>query len=202
MTNHFKNKNSFTLLETMVVIAITTIVGAALASMIQSFYRTNDYVIQETTAVQSARQGLGIALKNLREASYGADGSYPIASAATSSITFFADTNGDGTVEEVKYSLVRGTLYKIITLPAGNPPSYAGQIQSTTTIATYLVNTAIVPLFTYTNSSGVQLATTTAVDPSQIQTVTATLKVDVDPNRSPSPYTLNSTIALRNLNGQ
>ena len=193
---------AFTLLETVVVIAITTIVGGALFSMIQSFYRTNDYLLQESAAVQSARQGLGTALKNVREASYGTDGSYPISAAATSSLTFFADTNGDGTVEKVQYSLIAGTLYRVITVPAGNPPSYVGQTQSTTTIATYLVNSSTVPLFTYTDSDGVLLSTTTAADPSQIQTVTATLKVDVDPNRSPLPYTLTSTIALRNLRGQ
>ena len=202
MKSHFNLTSAFTLIETMTVIAITTIVGGALSMMILNFYRTNSYVLQESAAVQSARQGLGVALQNLREASYGADGSYPIQSATNSSITFFADTNSDGVVERVQYTLTSGTLYKTVTTPNGNPPTYNGQPQITTIIATYLVNNAGTPLFAYTDSSGNPISTATTVDTSQIETVTATLKVDVDVSRSPAPYTLNSTIALRNLRGQ
>ena len=192
---------AFTLLETVVVIAITTMVGGALMSMIQSFYRTNDYILQESAAVQNARQGLTTTSETLREASYGADGSYPIATAATSSITFFADMDNTGTVEEIQYLLQRGTLYQVVTTPSGNPPVYGSTI-STSTIATYLVNGNMLPVFTYTDTSGNLMSTTSAINISQVQAVTVTLKIDVDPNRSPAPYTLTSMIALRNLRVQ
>ena len=94
-SNPFTSRRSshaaFTLIETVIVIGLVVVVGGALSSMIQYFYRTNDYVLQEGAAVQSARLGLSTAMEDLREASYGNDGSYPIASVGTSTITFYAD---------------------------------------------------------------------------------------------------------------
>ena len=66
-------------------------------------------------------------MQDLREASYGDDGSYPIAAAASSSVTFYADLNDSGDVQEVTYALSNGTLYRGVTYATGNPPSYAGQ---------------------------------------------------------------------------
>ncbi|MDR3547846.1 MAG: type II secretion system protein [Candidatus Pacebacteria bacterium] len=187
----------FTLIEMIVVIAIFSIVGSALSYMIQYFYRANDYVLQEQTAVASGRQGLTTAMENLREASYGDDGSYPISTAATSSMTFYADVNGTGDVEKVSYYLSSGTLYRGVITAVGTPPSYAGQAQSTSTIATYVVNATSTPIFQYYDNQGNLL--TSPVNVSLISSVNTTLKIDVNPNRSPSTYTLMGSATLRNL---
>jgi type II secretory pathway pseudopilin PulG len=204
MQQHFKylkrafcEPRAFTLIETVMVVALTVIVGGALSSMIQYFYRTNDYVLQEGTAVQSARQGLSTAVQNLREASYGDDGSYPIASAATSTITFYADVNGDGHVDKVRYYLSGTTLYRGVTYSAGNPPSYAGQSEGTTTIATYVRNAGTTAIFQYYDNTGALLSA--PVNVANVNSITTTLQIDVDPNRSPSTYSLIETATLRNL---
>ena len=194
-----KPVRGFTLIEMLTVIAIFAIVGTALSSMIQYFYRSNDYVLQEQTAVASGRQGLTIAMDNLREASYGDDGSYPISSAATSSMTFYADTNGDGEVEKVNYYISKGTLYRGVVNSTGLPPSYTGQPQATSTLATYIVNSTSTPIFQYYDNTGALLAS--PIDVSAIASVVTTLKVDVDPNRSPTTYTLIGSATLRNLRG-
>jgi type II secretory pathway pseudopilin PulG len=203
MQMHFKNRTQklsvggFSLIETVVVIALTALIGGALSSMIQYFYRTNDYVLQEGAAVQNARQGLSTAVQNLREASYGDDGSYPIAAAATSSVTFYADVNGDGHVDKVRYYLSGTTLYRGVTYSAGNPPSYVGQTEGTTTIATYLRNANSTPIFQYYDNAGALLSA--PVNVANIGSITTTLQIDVDPNRSPAVYSLIESATLRNL---
>lgn len=187
----------FTLIEMITVIAIVSIVGGALSYMIQYFYRTDDYVLQEETAVASGRQGLTTAMQNLRAASYGDDGSYPISSAATSSITFYADVYGTGDVEEVNYYLSKSTLYRGIITATGTPPSYSGQPQSTSTIATYVVNSTSTPIFQYYDSSGNLLSS--PINLSLVSSIITTLKIDVDVARAPSTYTLLGSATLRNL---
>ncbi len=187
--------SGFTLVETLVVIAILMIVGVSITGTIQYFYKTNTFVIQEDTAVQSAQRGITLAMKNLREASYGDDGAYPVASAATSSLTFYADTNGDGDVEKVQLILIGKTLYRVRTTAVGNPPSYTGSI-ATDTLATYVVATTS-PMFQYYDSTGALLSS--PVDISQVSSVVSTMRIDVDPNRAPTTYYLSSSATLRNL---
>ena len=194
---HHSKIQGFSLIETIVVIAITVVVGIALLNMIQYFYKTNDYVLQEGTAVQSARQGLATSVQELREASYGDDGSYPIASAATSSITFYADINGDGNVEKIQYYLSGTTMYAGVTHSGGSPLSYVGQPTSTTTIATYVRNTGSTPIFQYYDDTGALL--TYPISVANIALITTDLQIDVDPTRSPSTYSLIGSATLRNL---
>ena len=188
---------AFTLVETIVVVALVVLVGGALSSMIQYFYRTNDYVLQEGNAVQSARQGLATSVQNLREASYGDDGSYPISAASASTITFYADINGDGNVDKVRYYLSGTTLYRGVTNSTGNPPSYTGQPESVTTIATYVRNGGSTPIFQYYDNSGALLSSPVSI--SSVASIVTTLQIDVDPNRSPALYSLLGSATLRNL---
>ena len=187
----------FTLVETIVVVTLMALVGGALSSAIQYFYRTNNYVLQEGTAIQSARLGLATAVQNLREASYGDDGSYPIANAATSTVTFYADVNGDGRVDMVRYYLASTTLYRDVTYSSGNPPSYSGQTPLTVTVATYLQNSSSTPIFQYYDDTGTLL--TAPINVSSVASVKTTLLIDVDVNRSPSAYLLVGSASLRNL---
>jgi type II secretory pathway pseudopilin PulG len=189
------------LVEAVVVVAITVAVGASLLSVIRSFYRTNAYVFEATASVDSARRGLATTLSALREASYADDGNYPISSAATSSITFYSDIDSDRGIERVRVYTIGTTLYRVITNAAGNPPSYTGQAPSTTTIATYVRNTTSVPIFKYYDSSGAQLSTTSP-DISDIASVTVTLMVDINPNRAPNILTMTGGATLRNLREQ
>lgn len=187
----------FTLAETVVVISLTAVVGVAVMNMITFFYTSNAYVFQQTGAVDSAHRGLDFAFHNLREASYGDDGSYPVAEGATSTVTFYSDVDNDGPVEKVRIYLYNGTLYRVVTNSAGSPPSYVGQSQSTTTIATSVRNTASTPIFRYYDSTGALL--TTPVDTSKVSSISTELVVDLNPQRAPDIFTLRASATLRNL---
>lgn len=188
----------FTIIEVFVVVAITGLMMSSIFSMIVTFYRGNAYVFEATLSVDSARRGLASTLHALREASYADDGNYPIAAAATSSILFYSDIDSDGGIERVRVYLLNGTLYRTIVNAAGNPPSYVGQSTATTTIATYVRNASTTPVFTYYDSTGVQLSTTTP-NISRIASVATSLLVDINPTRAPNVLTLTGSATLRNL---
>jgi hypothetical protein len=166
--------------------------------MIQYFYQKNAYLLEQTDALDNARRTMLDAVRTLREASYGDDGSYPIATAGTSTITFFADLDNDGSVEKIRYYLVNSTLYRGVTNSAGSPPVYTGQTEAITTVAASVRNTKFTPLFTYYDSSGAALSTT-STNISQISAVTISAWIDINPNRAPNVFNLSETATLRNL---
>ena len=187
-----------TLMEMMVVIGILSVVGMTLSGTIAYFYKSNAYLLEQTSSLDNARRGMGDAVRVIRQASYGDDGAFPMGYAATSTITFYSDLDNDNSAEKVRYSHTGGTLYREVTNSGGTPPSYIGQIQSTSTIANYVANSTSTPLFTYFDVNGIQLSTTTT-DEAQIASVGITLMVDINPFRAPNVFTLSETTTLRNL---
>lgn len=187
----------FTLGEMLVVIAILGTAGLALSSAIPAFYRQNAYLFEATAALGNARRGLETALDRLRESAYGEDGAYPLLSAATSTLSFHADVDGDAAIERVRYFLSGTTFYESITNPTGSPPSYTGASAATSTVVAYIANGTSTPLFRYYDSSGTVLST--PVDVSEVTSVEVTMRVDLNPNRAPDIYTLSGNATLRNL---
>lgn len=188
----------FTLAETLVVVALTAIVGGALLSAVAYIYRNNAYIFEATASVESARRGLLFTLEHIREAAYGDDGSYPLSQIATSSITFYSDIDEDGGIERVRIYRIGEGLYREVTNAAGNPPSYTGQAVATSTLATYLRNGTSTPLFVYYDNTGSALSTTSP-DVSQVRSVLITIMTDLNPNRAPNVLTLTGSAMLRNL---
>lgn len=192
-----RTRLGFTLVETIVVVSLTTLVGAGLFTMIAFFYSSNGYLLEATSALESSNEGITQTLTSLREASYGEDGAYPITNVATSSITFHADLDLDESIEKVRFFIQNGTLYRGLTEASGNPPSYSGQPEAITTIATYVRNSTSTPAFRYFDSEGVELTGT--VDISEIRSVRSRFDVDINPFRAPNVVTLEGAATLRNL---
>lgn len=188
---------AFTLVETLVVVGLLAAIGSALSGMIVYFYRSNAYVLEQSSALDSAKRGLEISFENIREASYGEDGAYPLASVATSSVTFFSEVDADGSIEKVRVYLSGTGLYRGVTNPAGNPPTYTGQSETTYTIATSVRNATSTPIFRYYDADGVELTGT--IDVAAVASVQTRLDIDLNPLRAPNIMTLQRTATLRNL---
>jgi prepilin-type N-terminal cleavage/methylation domain-containing protein len=188
----------FTLTETIVVVAIMGLMMSTIGSMLSYFYKSNGYALQQAQAVQSARKSIQTATADLREATYGADGAYPIAAVGTSTVTFYANSDGDAAVEKVRYYLSGTTLYRGVTQPTGNPQTYVGQTEAVSLVIPNVRNTNTTPIFTYYDSSGTVLSVT-GITTSAIMSVGITVQTDVNPNRAPAIYTLTGESTLRNL---
>lgn len=190
--------NAFTLIEALVVIAMISSIGVAMGGIIQYFYQKNAFLLEQTASLDNARRTILDAVRTIREASYSDDGAFPIANAATSTLTFYADLDNDGSVEKIRYYLSNGTLYRGVTNSVGSPPSYTGQPEATTTVAAYVRNASSTPLFTYYDDNGTALSAT-STDESQIAAVSISVWIDLNPNRAPNTFNLVETATLRNL---
>lgn len=192
--------SAFSLLETVIIVALTAFVTLTLGMLLVYFYKTNTYTLQQTTAVEQARRGVEDTVGHIREASYGTDGSYPIASAATSSLVFYGNVDSDPTIEHIKYTLQKGNFYRIVGEPVGNPPTYVGETLSTTTVILSVVNGTSTPIFRYYDTSGNELPL--PINVSKIASIKTTIIIDVDVNRAPYAFTLSGGAMLRNLDNQ
>ena len=184
----------------VVVVGLTGLVGVGLLSMITYFYRSNAYLLEATSAVESASRGVKDSLELLRGASYGEDGSYPLLTAATSTVTFYANGDEDASVERIRLYIADTVLYRSVVNAAGNPPSYSGQPEVTSVIATWVKNEASVPAFRYFDDDGVELTGT--VNIAAVRTIRTRFDVDINPQRAPNILTIEGAATLRNLRDQ
>lgn len=96
---------SFTLIETIVIVAIFTLVLGAVFSSILMLYRSHGYIWEQSQAIEEARRGIELMTKEIREARSGENGSYPIVLAGDKEFVFFSDIDNDGKTERVRYFL-------------------------------------------------------------------------------------------------
>lgn len=96
---------SFTLIETLVVVAIFTISLGAVFGSILMLYRTHGYSWEQSQAIEEARRGVEIMVKEIRKARSGEDGSYPMVLAGDKEFIFFSDIDNNGKTEKVRYFL-------------------------------------------------------------------------------------------------
>jgi prepilin-type N-terminal cleavage/methylation domain-containing protein len=189
----------FTLVEMLVVIALTTLVSGALISGIVAFYRYNDYAIAQAHQVSYARQGVDLMVRDLREMTYADDGTFPLVSMSSTSVSFYSDIDRDNSVEYIRYRLSSTTLYKNIYDATGTPPVYSTTTpNATTTLSEYVQNRIQgIPIFRYFDEQGNEaVATTTVTD---IRYIGVSVIVNIDPIRDPGQFMLESSAALRNL---
>ncbi len=96
---------SFTLIETLVAIAIFAIALGAVFGLISMLYRTHGYTWEQSQAIEEARRGVEIMVKEIRKARSGEDGSYPLVLAGDKEFIFFSDIDNNGKTERVRYFL-------------------------------------------------------------------------------------------------
>ena len=138
----------FTLIEVVVAIGIFTIIIGAVGLFESNIFSYQKSASNTMNTVQDAEVILKTISRDLRMASQGSDGSYALQITATDTLEFFADINGDGLKERVRYSLIGNDLYRTLLMPKGSPLSYSGA-ESTSTILTDVVNTSLTPVFSY-----------------------------------------------------
>lgn len=184
----------------IVTLAIFMIVMATIVNSILIFYRANANSLEQSLQIENARRGIELFVRDVREATYGDNGAYPLAAIATSSMVFYSDTDADGAIEQIRYSLSGHRLYRNVTDPSGNPLAYTGG-GTTSTVSEYVRNfDENVPVFRYYNASSTEVLPSGLV--SSIVSVTINLIVDVVQKHTPGTFTLTESATLRNLRAQ
>lgn len=195
-----KTYRGFTLIETVVTVGIFSVIMVTLVNSVLTFYRANATAIEQSYQIESARRGIELLVRDLRESAYGDNGAFPLAAIASMSITFYSDTDRDQVTEQMRYALSGTTLTRSVVNPSGNPAEYTG-VPETSQISTYVRNEEeATPIFRYYNALGNEISDYN--DIADVVSITVSLVVNIRPVSAPEEFTLTSSATLRNLRPQ
>jgi len=190
----------FTLVESLVVIALFSILAVAIGNSIHSLYRHNAYTFSQAYQVQNARTGVQSLVRDLREMTFADNGAFPLERMETHFIGFYSDIDRDNSVEYVEYELIgTSTLEKRVYNASGTPPTYqTATPDETFTVAEYVQNIdQDVDTFNYFDAAGTAVASTSGL--TDVRYIETRMIINIDPVRDPGEYMLRSSAALRNV---
>lgn len=191
------SSRGMTLVEAVVWISVTSMIMLSIVNMARSFYRTNSYAVEQGAAITSAQRGMEQAVKVIREAAYSSTGAWPVISMATSSFAFYADIDDDPFIERIRFFILNGALMRGVIDPSGDPPVYTNP-EIISVVSDYVRNNELnVSLFEYYNATGSPMTDLTRI--AEVRFVRMALVVNINPNRLPNQFILQSNAALRNL---
>jgi len=203
MTLKHKNQAGLSLMEILVVLGIFLFVIILVWLFIKQSYSVQSFSFGQTTAIAEAQRGVETLVKEAREVLPGDTGAYALVSADDFEFIFYADYDRDAAVERVRYYLAGSDFTKAVIEASGNPLQYLPGNEVATVISKYVRNEANEPVFTYYdgNYSGQagDLALATPADPLEVKLVHISLKINVEPDKAPKDYILESDVQLRNL---
>ena len=193
----------FTLVESIMVVAIFSIVMLLVTEFVIQGYYSYRYNFEQIEAITQARRGVETAVREIREAKPGDDGSYPLELADDNQLIFYSDIDADGETERVRYFLDGSTFKKGIIKPSGSPVSYPTDQEQIKIVAKYINNPPDVPIFTYYNGRWPQDTTNnplpTATRLIETKLIHFHLIINVNPTRAPNNFNLESDVQIRNL---
>jgi prepilin-type N-terminal cleavage/methylation domain-containing protein len=189
----------FTLTETVVVLALFTVLSFVVMESISSFYRLNAYTLEQAYQVNHARNGVKQLVRDLREMTFADDGTFPLVVMEDTEVGFYSDIDRDDSVEYVVYELLGTTLEKRIYNATGTPPTYSlSEPESIHTISEYVQNGIQgTPIFVYYDVTG--NPATSGATITDIAYIGLSIIVNIDPIRNPGEYMLRSSASFRNL---
>lgn len=198
-----RSKRGFSIVEFLITIGISILVVILITYFARATFSFNLTSQASLNAQFESRKILNYVIGELRSASPSALGGYPIETAGTSSLIFYADINNDDNSDRIRYffDAPNKMIKKGVVLAAGAPPSYNLGAETITTVMNDVTNASTTPLFDYfdKNYAGTTTPLAIPVNIASIRLVRLTVKVDKDINRSPVTMTFTSSASLRNL---
>ena len=198
-----QSQKGFSLTEALIIIFAFGLAIATLGNFILTSYRAYNYNFQQIAAINEARRGVETMVKEIREAKTADDGSYPLVQAGDLQFIFYGDIDRDTATERVRYFLDGTNLKKGVVEPSGDPPQYILTDEMISVLSQYVRNGTSSPIFTYYNGDwpadtlNNPLSTLTRLSETKLMHVY--LKINVDPNRPPDDFELESDTQIRNL---
>jgi prepilin-type N-terminal cleavage/methylation domain-containing protein len=195
-----KNARGFTLIEIAIVVAVTALLGGAVAALQRNALSLNAILQDGLTGQQEMRKTVRDFVSEVRSAVPSGSGAYPLATVATSTLTFYSDLDLDNAPERIRYFMSGTTLRKGITEPSGNPVVYNTATERVSDVV-HNVTVSASSIFEYYDASyggeGAPLAQ--PVNVLNVRLIKITLTVDRDARRAPAPVTITAQASMRNL---
>lgn len=196
-----KIKKGFTLIEVSVAIGIFAMVMIILMDFIIQNYKSWEEANRIVEAQKNGQGAIQIMIKELRNVAEASEtGSFPLESCQNQSVTFYSDVDSNSKIEKVRYFIESNEFKKGVIAPSGNPIEYNPTNEIISPIARYVSN-GNEPAFYYydENYNGAGSPLSNPIDVTKAKLIKIFLKVNVDPNRPPSDFILESYVNLRNL---
>jgi len=201
-----KNKNTkrfidgFSVVEALFVVGVLALIGVAVWTFQRDVFLLNNIASGGLEAEREARKAMKVMASEIRSASVGVDGSYPIVEASGLSLTFFSDADYDGVQEKIKYYFENGTIVRVKTTPVGSPLSYVGGVEESIALVDHVLSTST-PIFSFFGSDydGTTDPLPNPVSVSDVRLVRVTIFIDKDEVRLPIPLELVTQVSIRNL---
>lgn len=198
MYSWYRHKG-FTQLEIVITISIAAIVLLATGQFVVQMFRNYRAINQTLTSNEQARRAVINFVNELRTSSTSDTGSYPIALATPTSITFYSNIDSDVYKERLRYYVNGNSLIKGTTKPSGNPITYSDANETSLAIVQNLTNVSQIFSYYDTNYNGTGDALPLPIDVISIRTVKIDLSIDQSAIDAPAAYQLSSQVNIRNL---
>lgn len=194
------NKKGFSIIETFMVVGVLLIVSFAIYTFQKDIFALNSVMRGGLEAEREANKVTKVMASEIRRASTGADGSYPIILANPKEFIFFADIDADSAIEKVRYYISGGMLKKGVTKPLTVSPYYTGQPEVSYTLINYLLDPTA-DIFYYYDSSydGTTAPLNTPAPVDQVRLVKLSISIDRNAAQAPEPIHVETQISIRNL---
>jgi prepilin-type N-terminal cleavage/methylation domain-containing protein len=197
-----RKQSGFTLIETLVTIFIFGLLMMGTTLMIKDIFSVSQ---QQNGVLSNTNQATLISsafANEIRNATYGANGAYPINQATNNQIIFYSTADSvNGTVSQIRYYVSGNTLYKGVTNPGGSPLSYVGQTEKITPLITQM-SMGSTPLFYYYdgnfNGNGNPLTQPVNINVIRFVQINLIALKDVTPTSS-NTFTVTAGASIRNL---
>ncbi len=195
-----KNR-AFTLIEVMVAFLIFIALFDAVWMIYKNSLNSNDIMTESMNVQGEVRKAFTSMTAGIRSASPSNTGSYPIAAAGSTTLTYYSDIDRDGSKEQIRYFLSGNTLKQGITEATGNPQSYQSANEKISSLIRNVVFTGSTPIFSYFDG-GYDGSGPALIDPPSvldIRLIKITVTVDRDPAASPAASEFETQVSIRNL---
>lgn len=188
-----------TLIEVILVISISSIILIALMRFIAAGFPLSRMVYMQSSATETARVQLKRIAKSLREARESDTGGYPLVEMEPQKIVFYADVDGDGITEKVRYELSGTDFIRGIIKPSGDPLAYNEEDEETATVAGAIRNGGDEVFTYYSGDYPADPAPLSQVDLREVKYIEFRLLIDFNVDEDPLPVEVLSQVQLRNL---
>lgn len=189
----------FTVIEIIIVAALGLLLMTALLRFLVAGYPLSKISFLTANSNETARVWLRRISREIRQARDSENGDYAIVEMLPQRLVFFADVNGDGVAERVRYELDGTNLARAILEPTGSPFVY-DESNEEEHVVTSSIRNGSTDVFTYYNGDYPNDTTPlTPVDVTEVKYIDFYLLIDADPSVDPSATEVRSQVQIRNL---
>jgi len=192
----------FTLIEVLVVMAITGVLGLGVLSLQYVMSESQVSLFKNYTNVEEANNNISTLVREIRNTQHGENGAYPLNKADNQELIFYSDYDYDGQAERVRYYLDNTQFSKGVIEPVGSPATYPVD-QEKTKVLSENVRNDTTPIFYYYNgdwpTDTVNNPLNTPTRLSETKLMKVYLEINTQANQPERNYILESYVQLRSL---